>query len=117
MMTMHKKRFSNFDIFTIHYPFTSIISFLHRVSGIFVFLLIPFLLWLLDSALASQQSFLSMQSTFTNCFVLFVLWLILAALGYHLFAGLRHMIMDIGLGEDLYAARWSGSFVLIISIL
>jgi succinate dehydrogenase / fumarate reductase cytochrome b subunit len=34
-------------------------------------------------------------------------WFFLSALLYHLFAGIRHMLMDYGWGESLTASRYS----------
>jgi succinate dehydrogenase / fumarate reductase cytochrome b subunit len=113
---MIKERYRNLDFFTIKFPFTSIISILHRLSGIFVFLLIPFLLWLLDVACTSSDGFSYIKFTLTESTSKCILWLILIALGYHLVAGLRHLLMDMGWGEGLHMARLSGGITLVISI-
>lgn len=114
---MIKQRFVNFDLLTIQYPFTAIISILHRLSGIIVFLFIPFLLWLLDEALTSAVGFNYIKSVLVNPIAKIVIWAFLVALGYHLLAGIRHLLMDIGLAESLRNARISGTIVLVISIL
>ena len=102
---MNKPQVRNFNLFTIQYPLTAIISILHRLSGVFVFLLIPFLLWMLDVALGSSIGFQYVQTTVTNPIIKLILWLILVALWYHLVAGIRHLLMDIGIGESLKSAR------------
>jgi succinate dehydrogenase / fumarate reductase cytochrome b subunit len=114
---MNNQRFTNFNLMTIRYPFTAVISILHRLSGLFVFLLIPFLLWLLEEALSSESGFSHIQSTLMYPFNKFIIWLFLAALGYHFFAGVRHLLMDMGLGENLQHARLSGAIALIVSII
>jgi len=114
---MNKQQFKNFDLFTIQYPFTAIISILHRLSGIFVFLLIPFLLWLLDIASGSLIGFERAQTVLTNPTVKLTLWLTLIALCYHLIAGIRHLLMDIGIGESLRSARVSGGITLVITFI
>lgn len=45
------------------------------------------------------------------------IWFIASALFYHLIAGLRHLLMDLGLGEDVGAGRASALFVLFLGIL
>jgi len=116
MMVMNKQRFMNFDLTTLRLPFTSIISILHRVSGIFVFLLIPFLLYIFDTALSDSDGFTSIAGILANPISRMTLWLFLVALGYHFFAGVRHLIMDMGFGEDLKNARISGVLTLIITL-
>jgi succinate dehydrogenase / fumarate reductase cytochrome b subunit len=114
---MNKQRFVNFNLFTIQYPFTAIISILHRLSGIFVFVLIPFLLWILETALSDKSGFAYIQSILISSISKIAMWLFLAALGYHFVAGVRHLLMDIGFGESLHGARLSGVISLIISII
>lgn len=114
---MNKQQVSNFNLFTIQYPFTAIISILHRLSGIFIFLLIPFLLWMLDVGLGSSIGFEHVQTVLTNPIAKLILWLILSALWYHLIAGIRHLLMDIGIGESLSNARLSGALTIAITLI
>jgi succinate dehydrogenase / fumarate reductase cytochrome b subunit len=114
---MNKQRFTNFNLLTIQYPFTAIISILHRLSGVLIFVLIPFLLWFLEVALSNKSGFEYIQSTLANPIYKIGMWFFLTALGYHLVAGVRHLLMDIGFGESLYGARLSGVISLIISII
>lgn len=114
---MIKQQFRNLNLFTIRYPFTAIISLLHRLSGIFVFLLIPFLLWMLDIASGSAIGFERVRALLTNLPAKLILWFFLVALWYHLIAGIRHLLMDIGVGESLRSARLSGGISLIITLL
>lgn len=114
---MNKHQVRNFNLFTIQYPFTAIISLLHRISGIFVFLIIPFLLWMLNSALESSVGFEHIRTVLINPAVKLIWWFILVALWYHLLAGVRHLLMDIGIGESLKSARLSGGITIIATII
>jgi len=98
---VQKQRPVNLDIGTIKLPVTAYISILHRVSGVILFLVVGFLLWLLDTSLSSPEGFASVQSGFDSPLARFVLWGSLAALAYHSVAGIRHLIMDFGVGESL----------------
>ena len=113
---MNNQQVRNFNLFTIRYPFTAIISILHRLSGIFVFLLIPFLLWMLDVATGSSLGFDHIRTVLTNPATKLTLWFILVALWYHLLAGIRHLLMDIGIGESLKSGRLSGGITIVITI-
>lgn len=99
------------------FPVTAIASVLHRASGFILFLAIPILLGLLDWSLKSEQGFSQMVICVQHPVMKFVLWAILVAVIYHFFAGVRHMIMDLGLGESLRGGRISAYAVIIITII
>jgi succinate dehydrogenase / fumarate reductase cytochrome b subunit len=73
----------------------------HRVSGILMFVLLPFVIWLLDKSLTSEISYGEFTSVFAGGLWIFpailvklvVLALIWAYL-HHFIAGLRHLWMD-----------------------
>jgi len=44
-------------------------------------------------------------------------WLLFAGLIFHLFAGVRHLLMDIHLGDSLVAGRWGARLVLLATLL
>lgn len=77
------------------------VSILHRISGVLLFLGMPFLIWLFDLSLTSEISYGVFTSVFSFgaaglpgwFFKLLALVLIWAYLT-HLFAGLRHLWMD-----------------------
>lgn len=113
---MNKKRPVNLDISTISLPITGIVSFLHRVSGIFLFAGMAALLWMLDSSLDSQESFAAVRNITSSLTCKLILWVVLAGLIYHLVAGIRHLIMDCGVGESLNGGRAGAKIVLVVSI-
>jgi succinate dehydrogenase / fumarate reductase cytochrome b subunit len=99
-----KKRPVNLDLGTIALPITSYVSILHRASGVIMFFAVAVLLWLLESSLASEASFNELSNLFNNPLCQVIVWGSLAALAYHSVAGMRHMIMDFGVGEDSFQA-------------
>ncbi|WP_370681610.1 succinate dehydrogenase, cytochrome b556 subunit [Comamonas sp. GB3 AK4-5] len=78
------------------------VSILHRISGVIMFLLLPFILWMFDKSLSSEISFETFKAAF-NVGIGFVPgWLIklvtlaiIWASMHHLIAGLRHLWMDV----------------------
>ncbi len=77
-------------------------SILHRASGAIMFLLLPLVIWFFDTSVSSELSFERFTSAFSNGIGFVPGWLLklvtLALIwGYlhHLFAGIRHVIMDI----------------------
>jgi succinate dehydrogenase / fumarate reductase cytochrome b subunit len=71
------------------------------VSGVATVVGIGILLCLLDSSLASEADFKTVQGYFDSFFVKFIVWGVLAFLIYHTVAGTRHLIQDLGIGESL----------------
>jgi|TARA_B110000093_G_scaffold11554_1_gene10931 succinate dehydrogenase / fumarate reductase cytochrome b subunit len=113
-----KKRPVNLDLGTIALPITSYVSILHRASGVIMFFAVAVLLWLLESSLASEASFNELSNLFNNPLCQIIVWGTLAALAYHSVAGMRHMIMDFGVGEDsFYAGRLSAWAALALAAL
>lgn len=112
---MNKKRPINLALTTFKFPPMAIASILHRISGVILFFFIPILLYMLDKSLQSPTHFDTLKECLTSSFVKFVLWLMLTGLIYHLIAGIRHMIMDMGFGESLNVGRKSAYSIMIIT--
>ncbi|MDA8944124.1 succinate dehydrogenase, cytochrome b556 subunit [Porticoccaceae bacterium] len=114
---MNTKRPVNLDIGTIKLPITSYVSILHRVSGVVLFLAVALMLWVLDMSLDSEQSFQSLKECLSSPIAQFVIWAALAALAYHIVAGIRHLIMDLGVGEDSFeTGRRSAWLVVVVAV-
>ena len=116
MATVNDKRPVNLDLTTIKFPLSALTSIAHRISGIALFVALPILLWLLDRSLASPESFAEMKTLLATPLAKLVVWGILAALLYHLTAGIKHLIMDMGIGETLEGGRRGAFTVVVVSI-
>jgi|TARA_Y100000294_G_scaffold137243_1_gene130197 succinate dehydrogenase / fumarate reductase cytochrome b subunit len=81
----------------------------------FIFLGVALLLYLLDLSLQSQAGFDQVQALLDNFFVKFVTWAVVAALLYHLIAGIKHLLMDLGIGETTQDARTGALIVMSLS--
>lgn len=113
---MNKKRPVNLDIATIKLPITAYVSILHRVSGVFLFAGVAVLIWMLESSLDSQEGFNSIRDLGANPIFQIILWVVLAALAYHTVMGIRHLIMDFGIGESLKGGKTGATLALVIAI-
>ncbi|MFK8041725.1 succinate dehydrogenase, cytochrome b556 subunit [Congregibacter sp.] len=98
---MKDNRPVNLDIGTIRLPITAYASILHRVSGVIMVVASFLLLWALDLSLSGPEGFAGLGELFGSPLVKFVLWGIATALLYHSFAGVKHLIMDFGIGETM----------------
>lgn len=90
------------DLPTYRMPPAAWVSILHRISGVILFLLLPFILWMFDKSLSSEISFDAFTAAFSAGIGFVPGWLLkLVALvmiwGYlhHFIAGLRHIWMDL----------------------
>ncbi len=114
---MNHKRPVNLDLTSLKYPPTAIASILHRISGILLFLLMPVMLYLLNISLGSEEAFMALNERLQSPYWKLILWVSAAALVYHLLAGIRHIIMDLGLGETLDFARKTAVGAIVLSII
>ncbi len=90
------------DLPTYRLPAAGIVSILHRISGLIMFLLLPLLVWMFDTSVSSEISFAKFSAAFTvglgfvpavlvKVVVLGLIWAYL----HHLIAGVRHVYMDV----------------------
>lgn len=105
------------NLMQIKFPVTAICSIFHRISGVLLFLLLAPVLYVLQQSLASPSSFASLSAHLhlTTSWLAFALWVWLSAAAYHLLAGIRHMLMDLGFAEHLAAARVSAWLLLLLA--
>lgn len=114
---MQTKRPMNLDLRTIHFPIMAVASICHRISGVVIFLFSPWIFWLLDQSLSSSTHFMNLQTALSEPFKKCLIWIFLAALLYHLVAGIRHLLMDWGVGDSLEGGRLGAQLTFGISIL
>ena len=112
---MNDNRPVNLDLFTIKQPLPAIASITHRISGIILFVGIGILIYFWDQSLSSQASFTALQDTMANPLVKFILWGVVSSLLYHFVAGIKHLVMDFGIGETLEGADIAAKLVIGIS--
>ncbi len=91
------------------FPIAAIASISHRIAGMALFAGIAFALYGLQVSLASEQGFNQIVGAIGSPLGMIISIGLLAALAYHFVAGIKHLIMDQGIGETLeggiFAAR------------
>ncbi|PZP31297.1 MAG: succinate dehydrogenase, cytochrome b556 subunit [Roseateles depolymerans] len=111
------------EIVSYRLPPAGIVSILHRVSAMLMFVLLPFVVWMLDNSLSSEITF----DSFTNVFVAgaaglpggFIKLVALALIwGYlhHFIAGVRHLWMDATHSVSKAQGHSSAVLTLVLSI-
>ena len=105
-------------------PLAGVVSILHRASGLLMFVLLPFIVWLFDTSISSEISYESFTSAFlagigvvpawaVKLVVLALIWAYL----HHLIAGVRHVWMDATHSVSKAQGRQSAVVTLVLSVL
>lgn len=114
---MSDKRPVNLDLGTFKHPLVSVISISHRISGVVLFVGLVFLFNLFDMSLEGELGFASAQTLLLeHSLAQFVTWGLLTALGFHFSAGMKHLVMDFGHGEELESANNAAKFVIVSTV-
>ena len=101
------------NLFKIRLPTTGIVSFAHRVSGVLLFLAIPFSIYLLNLSIASSQGFEQgvqlLQQPIVQVLLLILVW----ALVHHFLAGIRYLLLDLDIGIEKASSTMTAWLVLV----
>ena len=99
------------NLFRIRFPVGAVASIAHRISGVCLFLSLPFWIYLLDLSLQGPDGFTQtlgiLQSPWIRTGLLFAAWTFF----HHLLCGVRFLLLDAGIGCELRQARRSAWFV------
>ncbi len=111
------------DLPSYRLPAAGIVSILHRISGLIMFLLLPLLVWMFDTSVSSEISFAKFSAAFNvglgfvpavlvKVVVLGLIWAYL----HHLIAGVRHVYMDVCHAVSKEFSKSSAVFTLVVSL-
>ena len=106
----------NINLIKIKLPISALTSITHRLAGMYIFFItFPLSVFLFYLSISSSESFLNLTNTLIGSFYLstFVAFSYLV-LWYHILTGVRHLIMDMHIGESLEASKYSSILVLIL---
>lgn len=110
------------DLPTYRLPAAGWVSILHRVSGVIMFLLLPFILWMFDTSVSSEISFGKFKAAFNaglgfvpGWFIKLVALALIWAYLHHFIAGLRHLWMD--LSHDAVSKEFGKTSALVTLVL
>jgi succinate dehydrogenase / fumarate reductase cytochrome b subunit len=105
-------------LFEIRLPVTAWTSGLHRISG--ALLVLPFVAWLLyllDTALSSEQGYQHVQSYLGRPIAKLALVVFIWAFAHHFFAGIRFLLLDLNKGIEIHRARASAYVTIVLGAL
>ncbi len=99
------------EIPNIRLPIPGIVSILHRISGVALFVMLPVLLYLLSGTLSRESVFETYRAIVSNPLVKLILIGVLWAYLHHLLAGVRFLLLDAHKGLELNTARNTAKLV------
>lgn len=103
------------DLASLKWPITAISSITHRVAGVVLFVGVAFMLYALDLSLSSEEGFIHLKEMMISPLGKFITWGLLSALAYHFVAGIKHLVMDMGVGETLEGGQFAAKTTLFFS--
>ena len=114
---MTNKRPVYLNLLKIRLPLTGMVSFAHRITGVILFLSLPFAVYLLDLSIESQASFQDARQIINQPFMIFVQILLLWSIAHHFFAGIRFLLIDAEVGVEKSQSRLGAWLVLLAEVL
>ncbi len=112
-MARQTKRPVFLNLFQIKLPAAALLSVAHRATGVVMFLLIPFCIYLLEMSVSDETGFHQVLAMIDSLPFQILLFLMLWILLHHLLAGIRYLLIDMDLGVDRIVARKSAWLVII----
>ncbi|MBI3575243.1 MAG: succinate dehydrogenase, cytochrome b556 subunit [Gammaproteobacteria bacterium] len=104
-MEKNKTRPVFLNLLQIRLPIGGVVSILHRVTGVFLVLALPWLLYGLQQSLSGPAEYAAITARLTpppaRILMLVLLWIF----AQHFFSGIRHLLLDLDLGMEKIAAR------------
>ena len=110
---MTHKRPININLFKIQLPLSAMLSITHRISGILIFFLVlPVTAIVLSFLYDSQDSYNNFINFYSSNWLikLFIISLVLI-FQYHIFTGVRHMMMDFHLLEESLSSSFRSAVI------
>ena len=118
MPELTKQRPKFLTLSEIRLPLSGILSILHRISGAGLFLLLPFLIYVLQLSLDPRPEAASVFKAITaNPLVKLILFGLSWAFLHHFCMGIRILLIDVHVGVEKEAARTSANVVLVVSLI
>ena len=98
ILTKPRREFRNIGLgqilFAYRLPLAGRMSILHRLSGVLLFIFLPFLLHLFAQSLTSELSFEVFKGFLSNVVVNIIVLVLAWAFLHHFCAGIRYLVMD-----------------------
>tara|TARA_Y100000991_G_C21968177_1_gene348002 strand:- start:735 stop:1076 length:342 start_codon:yes stop_codon:yes gene_type:complete len=101
------------NLAAMYFPITAIASIFHRVSGVFLFLSMPLIMYSLSVVKKNE----TLEIAWLMPLAVFLIWAVSSLFVYHSLAGVRHLLADFGVFESYHQAKITAWSVIVISVL
>lgn len=88
------------NLLKIRLPITGFVSILHRLSGLLLFIAIPFSAYLFDLSLQGKSGFAEARDILQQPFVQLLTLLLVWSIVHHFLAGIRFLLTDFDIGLE-----------------
>ena len=105
------------NLLKIQLPIAGVSSIMHRISAVGIFLLILPFSMILVLASNSEEGYTTASYLLNLNSIKILLVLLLTGLTYHYISGIRHLVMDFGYWQTLYAGKVSAILTIVFSAL
>ena len=104
------------NLFVFRWPLAAIASITHRITGVIAFVGIAFMLYALEGALSSPEGFEATRALMQTPLARFITFGLLSVVGYHLVAGLKHLLLDMHIGDSLEGGRLGAQITVVLGV-
>ncbi len=111
-----RPRPKHLNLIKVRWPITAIASILHRISGAFIFLLTPFLLYIFTSSLKDNSGYALAGQWLDSLFVKLCFLILIWSGVHHLLAGIRYLFLDFDIGVDKKGANLTAMLVTVFGL-
>ena len=115
-MLTKTKRPKFLNLLKIRLPITGIVSILHRISGVLLFISLPFIIYGFSLSLQSPEGFTRIQAYTDNLLVQLLGSIFVWAIAHHFIAGLRFLLLDVDIGLKLKTARATSWLAIVLAV-
>ncbi len=105
------------NLVIIRLPVTGFVSIFHRISGLLLFLAIPFSVYLLDISLQGSTGFSRAVDILNMPLLQLISLLLLWSIIHHFIAGIRFLLTDFDIGLEKQQATCFAWLVFIIDVI
>ena len=112
-MTTTSQRPVYLNLLKIKLPIAGFMSIIHRATGVFMFIALPILIYLLDLSLSGPEGYEAANDAVHGFFGAVFVFLIMYSLMHHLLAGIRYLLIDVDMGVEKDIAGKTALYVLV----
>lgn len=101
------------NLLQIRLPVAGIMSIVHRITGVLMFVATPLMIYLLDLSLTSPDGYAQAGEMLHGGLGMLALFGLIWGLLHHLLAGIRYLLLDVHIGIDKPYYRYTAWVVLV----